>query len=88
MRTSVVAALWAVFAIVTWNVIYDRSVMVSATEFTREQIANHHAGRAVTPIHEGFSPRVRDAAVTATLWTVPVLAAGAASIAVTRRRTR
>lgn len=88
MRMGVVAALWAVFAFVTWNVIFDRHVLVSAVEFTRDQIVRSQNGDALISIHEGFSPRVRHAAVQATLWVVPVMTAAALTLFLTFRRGR
>ncbi len=88
MRLGVVAALWAVFALVTWNVIFDRYVMVSAVEFTRDQIVRSQSGAALISIHEEFSPRVRHAAVRAILGVVPVIAAAALTLFLTFRRGR
>ncbi|HUE86579.1 MAG TPA: hypothetical protein VMO26_10925 [Vicinamibacterales bacterium] len=87
-RVGAVAALWAVFAFVTWNVLFDRQVMVSAVEFTRDQIVRHQNGDALISIHEGFSPSVRQAALQATLWVVPILALGALATFLTFRRVR
>jgi hypothetical protein len=87
-RLGVAIALWCVFAFVTWNVIYDRLVAVAAVEFTRDQITRHQTGQPVTSIHEGFSPRVREAALEASLWTTPILAAGALSVFLSFRRGR
>lgn len=88
MRRGVVVALWCVFAFVTWNVIFDRLVATAAVEFTRDQVMRHQGGQPLTSIHEGFSPRVREAALLASLWTVPVVAVGALSIFFSFRRVR
>ena len=80
MRRGIVIALWIAFAFVTWNVIFDRYVANAAVEFTREQILRHQQGQATTAIDVGFSPRVRHAAWRASLWTSPILVAGALSI--------
>ncbi len=80
MRRGVVIALWVAFAFVTWNVIFDRHVANAAVEFTREQIVRHQQGKATIPIDVGFSPRVSDAAWRASLWTSPILVAGALSM--------
>ena len=80
-------ALWLAFAFVTWNVIYDRYVAVSAVQFTRQQILSYERGEPLTSIHEGFSPRIGDAAWRASLLTSPVLLAGGAAVyAVFRRK--
>jgi hypothetical protein len=88
IHRRLVVALWLVFAVVTWNVIFDRLVWTAATEFTREQVLHEQAGRALTSIHDGFSPRVRRAALQASLWTMPILAAGIAAVYVSFRRVR
>jgi len=77
---GVVIALWIAFVFVTWNVIFDRHVANAAVEFTREQIVRYQQGRPTTSIDVGFSPRVRDAAWRASLWTSPIVVAGALSI--------
>jgi hypothetical protein len=87
-RIGIVAALWATFAFVTWNVIFDRHVMGSAVEFTRDQVVRYQNGDALIPIDEGFSPSVRQAAVQATMWVTPIIAAGALTTILTFRRIR
>jgi len=87
-RTRVIAALWLVFAFAAWTVAFDREVMLAAQEFTREQILRAQRGEAVATLHEAFSPRVRDAALTALGWAAPVVVAGAAAVIYTARRTR
>ena len=87
-RIWVIVAWWAVFAFVAWNVLFDRHVMASAVEFTRDQVVRHQSGAALVSIHEGFSPRVRDAAQQATLWVAPILAAGALTVFFSFRRRR
>jgi hypothetical protein len=87
-RPALVLSLWLVFAFVAWNVIFDRLVWVAATEFTRDQIARQHEGRALITIHDGFSPRVGTAAWQASLWTLPIMAAGAAATYFSVRRAR
>jgi len=85
-RLSVAIALWAAFAFVTWNVIYDRYVAVSAVEFTRQQVLSYERGEPLTSIPDGFTPRVRDAAWRATLLVTPIVAGGAIAIYMTFRR--
>ena len=76
---------WAIFAFVTWNVVFDRAVAVAGSEFAREQILRHQQGQPVRSIDDAFSPRVRAAAVTACGWTAVVLGAGVVVMSVSRR---
>ena len=87
-RAGVVAALWAAFAFVTWNVMFDRHVYVAAVEYTRDQILRSQNGATLISIHEGFNPRVTEAARQATLWVLPILGVGALMTFVTFRRLR
>jgi hypothetical protein len=48
----------------------------------------YHNGDALISIHEGFSPSVRQAAVQATLWIVPIMAVGTLTTWLTFRRAR
>jgi hypothetical protein len=80
--------LWLVFVAVAWNVIFDRLVWTAATDFTREQVVRRQAGDSLISIHEGFSPQVRQAALRASLWTLPLFAGGAAAIFISFRRGR
>lgn len=88
MRVGVVASLWAVCVFVVWNVLFDRQVFVAAVEFTRDQVVRHQAGATLISIHEGYSPRVRQAAVQATLGVIPVVAVAALTMFLTFRRLR
>ena len=85
-RLTVAMALWATCVFVAWNVIYDRYVAVSAVEFTRQQIRAYERGGQLTSIHDGFSPRVSDAARRASLLVSPIALAGGLAIYVTFRR--
>jgi hypothetical protein len=87
-RRRVVIALWLVFVCVAWNVTFDRLVGTAATEFTRDQVMQYQTGQPGPSIHDGFSPRVRGAAWQASLWTLPIVAAGVASIYFSFRRVR
>lgn len=87
-RLAVAMALWIAFVFVAWNVLYDRYVALSAVQFTRDQIVHSQRGEPVTPIHEGFSPQVGDAARRASLWMSPIVAVGTTAIYFTFRRSR
>jgi hypothetical protein len=68
---------WAIFAFITWNVVFDRAVAVAGSEFARDQILRYQQGQPTLAIDEAFSPRVARAALTASGWALLVLAAGA-----------
>ena len=87
-RVGIVAALWAAFAFVTWNVLFDRQVQVAAVAFTRDQILRSQNGATLISIHDGFSPSVSDAARQATLGVLPIIAVGALTTLVSFRRLR
>ena len=81
-------ALWGACVFVAWHVIFDQLVWTAATEFTREQVARHHGGLPVVSIHDGFSPRVPQAALRAGVYTLPVVLTAALSIYLLFRRVR
>ena len=87
-RLGVAVAVWALFVFIAWNVTFDRYVVASSLEFTREQVTRHQRGESLTSIHEGFSPRVREAALQASLRVSPLVVIGAGAIVFGFRRER
>ena len=85
---KVALILWAAFAFVTWNVVYDRHVYVAAVQFTQEQIPRHQRGEQVSSIENGFAPQLGRAAFQASLWGGGVLVLGLALTAFAERRRR
>jgi hypothetical protein len=84
-RRRVALIVWAAFAFVTWNVVFDRQVYLAAVEFTQQQIERYQRGDPVASIDDAFSPRVGHAARRASVWGGAVLAAGAAVAAFAAR---
>jgi len=80
--------LWAAFAFVTWNVVYDRNVYVAAVRYTQQQIQRHQRGEQVSSIEEAFTPELGRAALRASAWGGAVLLVGVALTALAARRTR
>ena len=68
---------WLLLAFVTWNVVFDRQVAVSAVAFTRELTRVEQRGAPVVSIDSGFSPDVRAAAARASVWAAGILVLGA-----------
>jgi hypothetical protein len=80
MKQRRASILWITFSFVTWNVVFDRGVADAAIEFTREQIARYHVGAPVVAIDAAFRPRVRQAALIASLYSGLVLGFGAVAL--------
>jgi hypothetical protein len=78
--------VWAVFALVVWNVVFDRRVYEASVEFTQQQIHAFQAGQPVASIEGAFRPQVRRAALEASAWGGSVLAAGFVLTMVWNRR--
>ena len=75
-KVPAVLILWVVFAVVVWNVVFDRRVYEASLTFTQQQIQASQVGQPVTSIEAGFRPQVRRAALEASAWGGSVLAAG------------
>jgi hypothetical protein len=80
-----VLIIWAVFAFVTWNVVFDRQVYLAAVEFTQQQIERHQRGQPVISLDVAFRPRLHEAALRASLWGGSVLIAGMALASIAGR---
>jgi hypothetical protein len=76
---------WAIFAFVTWNVVFDRAVAVAGREFVRQQVLRDQQGQPLRSIDDAFRPRIAAAALTATGWAAAVLIAGAVVMSFSRR---
>lgn len=73
-RTALI--VWAAFAFVTWNVVFDRQVYLAGVQFTTEQIQRQQRGEPVVSIDAGFEPALAGAAWRASLWSGGVLIVG------------
>jgi len=79
---------WAVFALVTWNVVFDRQVAVVGSEFARDQILRYQQGQPTSRIEDAFTPRVAAAALVASGWAALVAAAGVIVLTINGRTNR
>jgi hypothetical protein len=86
--TKVALILWAAFAFVTWNVVFDRQVYLAAVQFTEQQIQRRQRGERVSSIEEAFTPELGRAARQASMWGGAVLVAGVLLTVLAERRTR
>lgn len=73
-------ALWALLAVVVFNVRFDWQTRQAGFRFVESQLARHAAGQPLATIEGGFRPLVGEAARGAGLWMLTVLAAGAAGV--------
>ncbi len=68
--------LWAVFAVVVFNVTFDWQTRAAGLAFADAQIRRDAAGLPVATIDEGFRPLVRSAAVRSSGWLGLILGTG------------
>ena len=83
----VALSIWAAFAFVTWNVVFDRQVYLAGVRFTEQQIERQQRGEAVASIDTAFEPGLGGAALRASVWGGAVLVAGVALTALVFRKT-
>ena len=79
--------LWAVFAIVIFNVMFDWQARTAGLAFIEEQTYRHALLQPLATIENGFRPLVAAASWRAAACSVAVMAAGAALITVAGKRT-
>lgn len=78
-------ALWAVLAVVVFNVTFDWQTRVSSFAFIDAQRARHAQGLAIATLDDGFRPLVGAAAARAAMWLLLVVAGGTGAIALTAK---
>jgi hypothetical protein len=79
--------LWLAFAVVVWNVSFDRQVKNAGRAFMWEQVSRYQRGLPVVTINEGFRPRVRAAAARSSAGALLVAGTGIIAVAFAARRT-
>jgi hypothetical protein len=85
---TIALLLWAAFAVVTWNVVFDRYLYIAAVRFTQAQIQRYERGEQVSSIQRAFTPELGRAAIRASAWGGAVFATGAALTQWAARRVR
>ena len=79
-------ALWAVFAIVIFNVMFDWQSRTAGLAFIEEQTYRHALFQPIATIEDGYRPLVAAAAWRSAAWAMAVMAAAASAILVASRR--
>jgi hypothetical protein len=79
-------ALWAVFAIVFFNVMFDWQSRTAGLAFIEEQTYRHALFQPIATIEDGYRPRVAAAAWHSAAWAMAVLAAATTAILIASRR--
>ena len=79
-------ALWAVFAIVIFNVMFDWQSRTAGLAFIEEQTYRHALFQPIATIEDGYRPLVAAAAWHAAAWATAVMAAAAGAIVLASRR--
>ncbi len=80
------AVLWLAATFVTWNVVFDRQLSIEAARFAHQNVLWYQEGRLTPTIDAGFRPFLPVAALRATLGASAVLATGAVTLVLARRR--
>ncbi len=73
-------ALPWIAAVLIWNVTFDYQLRAAGDVFVSEQIARYARGEPPILLRDGFSPRVRDAALVSSGIAGLVLAGGLVSV--------
>jgi len=77
--------LWAILAVIVFNVTFDWQTRVAGVEFAAAQLRRHANGQPPPTINEGFSPMVRAAARRSSGWLGLILGTGViATVAASR----
>jgi phosphoserine aminotransferase len=79
-------ALWAVFAIVIFNVMFDWQSRTAGLAFIEAQTYRHALLQPIVTIEDGYRPLVAAAAWRSAMWATAVMAAAAAVILAASRR--
>lgn len=77
--------LWAVLALVVFNVTFDWQTRIAGLEFAGAQLRRHAAGQPVPTINDAFRPMVRAAARQSSVWGGLILGAGVLATAAASR---
>jgi hypothetical protein len=56
-RTRLIAILWAVAAVVAWNAVFDRVIVLAGRQYIRAAVAADQAGGSLA-IHDWMDPAV------------------------------
>jgi hypothetical protein len=81
-------ALWITFAIVVWNVIFDRVIVVAGRVYVRAAADSARHSGIYLRVDDWMRPAIVHGAWTASAVSVVILAAGLAAIRVASRRMR
>ena len=73
--------LWAVLAIVVFNVTFDWQARLAGHAFAAAQVQRHLSGQPVATINDGLRPLVRAAASQSGIWLALILATGVVATA-------
>jgi len=77
--------LWAVLAVVVFNVVFDWQTRLAGLEFAGAQTIRHASGQPLPTLNEGFTPMVRAAAVRSSVWFGLILGTGVVATAAASR---
>lgn len=87
-RARLAIGLWAVLAVVVFNVTFDWQTRAAGHAFAGSQVRRHAAGLPVATINEGFRPMVRAAARQSGVWLGLILGTGVVATAAASRASK
>ncbi len=85
-RTRLAVALWIVWAIVVWNVVFDRVLVNAGRDYVRTAMAAANGPGPYARIDDRMLPAVTQALVAATASAVVIVLVGLVAIRVAARR--
>jgi len=85
-RARLARILWVVFAVVVWNVVFDRVLVLAGREYVFEAATAARAGSPYLLINNWMHPAVGRALSNATMAASGILAFGSVAIAFAARR--
>ena len=88
-RTARLAAvLWLVLAVVVWNVVFDRMIVLAGRRYSHAAVTAVHETGTYVRIDDWMRPAIARGVVVATLTGLAVAAVGLTAVVIASRRER
>jgi len=87
-RANIARALWVAWAVIVWNVVFDRIIVVAGREYIRTAIDAAAAGRPRPRLDDFMRPAVPHGVWVSSVSALTILVVGLLSIAYASRHDR